>query len=164
MTADWRSAGVDWLRTLITKAEPDAVEEAKWRKESNPDGVPTFSSSGLICTVETYRDKVKLTFAKGAALDDPSGLFNASLNAPGTRRAIDIREDDEIDEKAFIALVREAVSLNQSLTMIISDGQNVLASGHGQKPVHGRDVTSVSSRAGSPARDRACWRSMAVRA
>jgi hypothetical protein len=113
MAADWRSERVDWLRTLIMKAEPEAVEEAKWRKESNPDGVPTFSSSGLICTVETYQDKVKLTFAKGAALDDPSGLFNASLDA-GTRRAIDIREDDEIDEKAFIALVREAVALNQS--------------------------------------------------
>jgi hypothetical protein len=113
MAADWRSERVDWLRTLIMKAEPEAVEEAKWRKESNPDGVPTFSSSGLICTVETYQDKVKLTFAKGAALDDPSGLFNASLDA-GTRRAIDIREDDEIDETAFIALVREAVALNQS--------------------------------------------------
>jgi hypothetical protein len=113
MAADWRNERVDWLRTLIMKAEPNAVEEAKWRKESNPDGVPTFSSSGLICTVETYQDKVKLTFAKGAALDDPSGLFNASLDA-GTRRAIDIREDDEIDEKAFIALVREAVALNQS--------------------------------------------------
>jgi hypothetical protein len=113
MAADWRSERVDWLRTLIIKAEPNAVEEAKWRKESNPDGVPTFSSSGLICTVETYQDKVKLTFAKGAALDDPSGLFNASLDA-GTRRAIDIREDDEIDDEAFIALVREAVALNQS--------------------------------------------------
>jgi hypothetical protein len=113
MAADWRSERVDRLRTLITKAEPDAVEEAKWRKESNPDGVPTFSSSGLICTIETYRDKVKLTFAKGAALDDPSGLFNASLDA-GTRRAIDIREGDEIDEDAFVALVREAVDVNQS--------------------------------------------------
>jgi len=113
MAADWRSERVDWLRTLITKAEPDAVEEAKWRKASNPDGVPTFSSSGLICTIETYQDKVKLTFAKGAALDDASGLFNASLDA-GTRRAIDSRESDEIDEDAFVALVREAVDVNQS--------------------------------------------------
>ncbi|MDZ5622416.1 DUF1801 domain-containing protein [Nocardioides sp. HM23] len=113
MADDWRSDMVDRLRALITKAEPDVVEEAKWRKESNPDGVPTFSRSGLICTVETYGDKVKLTFAKGAALDDPAGLFNASLDA-GTRRAIDIHEGDQIDEDAFVALVREAVDLNQS--------------------------------------------------
>ena len=113
MTDDWRHETVDRVRSLIEKAEPDVVEEAKWRKESNPDGVPTFSSSGLICTVETYQDKVKLTFAKGAALDDPAGLFNASLDA-GTRRAIDIREGDQIDEDAFVALVREAVELNRS--------------------------------------------------
>jgi hypothetical protein len=113
MAADWRSETVDTVRSLIMKAEPDAVEEAKWRKSSNPDGVPTFSCDGLICTVETYQDKVKLTFAKGAALDDPAGLFNASLDA-GTRRAIDIREGDDIDEDAFVALVREAVDLNQS--------------------------------------------------
>ena len=113
MKADWRSETVEQVRSLILKAEPDVVEEAKWRKESNPDGVPTFSCEGLICTVETYQDKVKLTFARGAALEDPAGLFNASLDA-GTRRAIDIREGDEIDENAFIALVREAVALNRS--------------------------------------------------
>ena len=112
MTADWRTDLVDRVRTLVEKAEPAVVEEAKWRKASNPDGVPTFSSSGLICTVETYQDKVKVTFAKGAALADPDGLFNASLDA-GTRRAIDIHEDDQLDEDGFVALVREAVALNQ---------------------------------------------------
>jgi hypothetical protein len=111
--ADWRSEMVETVRSLIMKAEPDAAEEAKWRKASNPDGVPTFSCDGLICTVETYQDKVKLTFAKGASLDDPAGLFNASLDA-GTRRAIDIREGEELDGDAFVALVREAVDLNQS--------------------------------------------------
>jgi len=113
MAADWRSDVVDKVRSLILKAEPDVVEEAKWRKASNPDGVPTFSSSGLICTVETYKDKVKLTFAKGASLADPAGLFNASLDA-GTRRAIDVPEGAEIDEAAFVELVRDAVALNQS--------------------------------------------------
>jgi hypothetical protein len=113
MRADWRAETVEKVRALITQAEPDVVEEAKWQKASNPDGVPTFSSSGLICTVETYKDKVKLTFAKGASLSDPAGLFNASLDA-GTRRAIDISEGDEIDEGAFVALVREAVTLNKS--------------------------------------------------
>ncbi|KQY62497.1 MULTISPECIES: DUF1801 domain-containing protein [unclassified Nocardioides] len=113
MSTDWRSDTVEKVRSLIVTAEPDVEEEAKWRKASNPDGVPTFSSSGLICTVETYKDKVKLTFAKGAALDDPTGLFNASLDA-GTRRAIDLREGDQLDEDAFAELVREAVALNRS--------------------------------------------------
>jgi hypothetical protein len=110
---DWRGRTVDNVRALILKAEPDTVEEAKWRKASNPDGVPTFSNDGLVCTVETYKDKVKLTFARGAALEDPSGLFNASLDA-GTRRAIDLFEGDVLDEKAFVALVREAVAHNRS--------------------------------------------------
>jgi hypothetical protein len=110
---DWRTETVDKLRALIMKAEPDTDEEAKWRKASNPDGVPTFSNDGLICTVETYKDKVKLTFAQGAALEDPSGLFNASLDA-GTRRAIDLFEGDALDEKAFVALVKEAVAHNRS--------------------------------------------------
>ena len=83
----------------------------KWRKPSNPSGVPTWSHAGIICTGETYKDKVKLTFAQGASLDDPSKLFNASLDA-GTRRAIDIREGEEVDEGAFKALIREAVALN----------------------------------------------------
>jgi hypothetical protein len=109
---DWRNGTIDELRSLILKAEPDLVEEAKWRKASNPDGVPTFSCAGLVCTVETYKDKVKLTFANGASLNDPSGLFNASLDA-GTRRAIDLHEGDELDENAFVALVREAVARNR---------------------------------------------------
>ena len=110
---DWRSETVDRLRTLILAAEPDMAEEAKWRKASNPDGVPTFSCDGLVCTVETYKDKVKLTFAKGASLDDPSGLFNASLDA-GTRRAIDLQEADVVDDDAFVALVRDAVAHNRA--------------------------------------------------
>ena len=113
MSVDWRAVSVEQVRSLIMKAEPDIVEEAKWRKPSNPDGVPTFSCAGLVCTVETYKDKVKLTFAKGASLEDPSGLFNASLDA-GTRRAIDLHEGDVLDENAFVELVRDAVAHNQS--------------------------------------------------
>jgi len=94
-------------------AEPEIVEEAKWRKASNPDGVPTFSCAGIVCTVETYKDKVKLTFAKGASLHDPSGVFNASLGA-GTRRAIDLHQGDLLDENAFVELVRAAVAHNRS--------------------------------------------------
>ena len=88
------------------------VEEWKWRKATNP-GVPVWSHDGIICTGETYKDKVKLTFFKGASLDDPSGLFNSSLEG-NTRRAIDVHEDEEIDEQAFVALIQAAVSLNQS--------------------------------------------------
>ena len=108
---DWREQTLQKLRSLIREADPQAVETVKWRKPSNPDGVPVWEHDGMICTGETYKDKVKLTFAKGASLDDPSGLFNASLDA-GTRRAIDIREGDTIDEDAFRALVREAAALN----------------------------------------------------
>ncbi len=113
MGDDWRTRTVETLRSLIMEAEPDIVEEAKWRKASNPDGVPTFSCDGLVCTLEVYKDKVKLTFAQGASLDDPSGLFNASLDA-GTRRAIDLREDDALAEGAFVELVQEAVAHNRS--------------------------------------------------
>ena len=112
MAADWRSDLVDRIRALIVQAEPGVDEEAKWRKASNPDGVPTFSSSGMICTVETYKDKVKVTFAKGASLADPDGLFNASLDG-GTRRAVDFFGADDLDDAAFVRLVREAVALNQ---------------------------------------------------
>lgn len=112
MSTDWRETRVDLLRELIVRAEPDVVEEVKWRKPSNPDGVPTFSADGLICTVETYKDKVKVTFAKGASLDDPSGVFNASLDA-GTRRAVDLREHDQLDEQAFVELIQAAVALNR---------------------------------------------------
>jgi hypothetical protein len=110
---DWRHQRVEELRSLIMSADPEMVEEAKWRKASNPDGVPTFSCDGLVCTVETYKDKVKLTFAKGASLDDPARIFNASMDA-GTRRAIDLHEGDELDQRAFVALVREAIALNRS--------------------------------------------------
>ena len=112
-SADWRGEMLDRIRKLIREADPDAVEEVKWRKPSNPAGVPVWSHEGIICTGETYKDKVKLTFANGASLPDPSGLFNSSLDG-NTRRAIDIREDDKIDEEAFKALVGSAVALNLS--------------------------------------------------
>jgi hypothetical protein len=108
---DWRGAMLARLRRLIREADPDVTEAVKWRKPSNPSGVPVWEHHGMICTGETYKDKVKLTFAKGAALDDPAGLFNASLDG-GTRRAIDFGEGDEIDEQAFKALIREAVARN----------------------------------------------------
>ena len=108
---DWRAATLARVRTLIRAALPDVVEEVKWRKPTNPAGVPTWSHGGLLCTGETYRDKVKLTFARGAALPDPAGLFNASLDA-GTRRAIDIRKGETVDAEAFTALVRAAAAAN----------------------------------------------------
>ena len=110
---DWRGATLSRLRALIREADGDVIEELKWRKPSNPSGVHVWSDHGMICTGETYRDKVKLTFARGASLDDPSHLFNASLDG-GTRRAIDFREGDEVDEAAFKMLVRAAVDLNRS--------------------------------------------------
>jgi hypothetical protein len=109
--ADWRGAMLARFRRLIHEADPEVVETVKWRKPSNPSGVPVWEHDGILCTGETYKGKVKLTFAKGASLADPSGLFNASLDA-GTRRAIDVRDGDELDEQAFKALVREAVALN----------------------------------------------------
>jgi hypothetical protein len=108
---DWRGEALAAIRKAIREADEAVVEDVKWRKPSNPAGVPTWSHHGLICTGETYKDKVKLTFARGAALEDPAGLFNASLDA-GTRRAIDIREGEAIDTEALKELVREAVSLN----------------------------------------------------
>jgi hypothetical protein len=109
---DWRGQTLSRLRALIKQADPEVVEEWKWRKPSNP-GVPVWSHQGMICTGETYKSAVKLTFFKGASLEDPSGLFNSSLEG-NTRRAIDFHEDDEIDEKAFTALIQAAVSLNES--------------------------------------------------
>ena len=108
---DWRGAMLARLRRMIREADPDITEAVKWRKPSNPSGVPVWEHHGMICTGETYKDKVKLTFAKGASLDDPAGLFNASLDG-GTRRAIDFGEGDAVDEQAFKALIREAVALN----------------------------------------------------
>src|SRR3954454_15440824 len=110
---DWRGATLAKIRGLINEADPEVVEEGKWRKASNPLGVPTWSHAGIICTGETYKDKVKMTFARGASLEDPSGLFNSSLDG-GTRRAIDFHEGDAIDDEALKALIREAVLLNVS--------------------------------------------------
>ena len=104
---DWRGQMLSRLRNLVKEADPEVVEEWKWR------GVPVWSHDGLICTGETYKKVVKMTFAKGAALKDPSGLFNSSLDG-NTRRAIDFQEDEKIDEGALKALVRDAVALNQS--------------------------------------------------
>ena len=109
--SDWRTDALARVRRLINEADPDAVEDVKWRKRSNPGGVPVWEHAGLICTGESYKDYVKLTFAKGAQLDDPAGLFNAGFGG-NTRRAIDIRESDEIDGRAFKALVHQAVALN----------------------------------------------------
>ena len=104
---DWRGKMLSRLRALIKQADPEVVEEWKW-------GIPVWSHAGIICTGETYKDKVKTTFAKGASLNDPSRLFNSSLEG-NTRRAIDFREGDKIDEKALKALIRAAVALNNSL-------------------------------------------------
>lgn len=111
---DWRGKTLNRLRILIKQADPEVVEAVKWRKPSNAMlGVPVWEHAGIICTGETYKDKVKLTFARGAALKDASGLFNSSLDG-NTRRAIDLREGETIDEKALKALIRAAVSLNKS--------------------------------------------------
>jgi hypothetical protein len=110
---DWRGQALAKLRDLIKQADPDAIEEVKWRKASNPLGVPTWSHDGIICTGETYKAAVKTTFAKGASVEDPKGLFNSSLEG-ATRRAIDFRQGEAIDEKAFKALIRAAVALNAS--------------------------------------------------
>jgi hypothetical protein len=108
----WRGAALARMRALIKEADPDVVEEWKWVKATNP-GTPVWSHDGIICTGESYKNAVKLTFAKGASLKDPAGLFNASLEG-SVRRAIDIHEGEEVDASAFKALVREAVALNGS--------------------------------------------------
>src|SRR2546423_437248 len=111
---DWRGETLARVRALIREADPDVVEEVKWRKPSNAMlGVPVWEHDGIICTGETYKAVVKLTFAKGASLKDPSRLFNSSLDG-NVRRAIDIHEGEEVDESAFKALVRRAVALNTS--------------------------------------------------
>src|SRR5262245_52054138 len=109
---DWREATLDRMRKLIVEADPDAVDESKWAKGDKP-GIPVWSDAGIICTGETYKSVVKLTFARGASLKDPKRLFNSSLEG-NTRRAIDIHEGQEIDASAFKALVREAVALNKA--------------------------------------------------
>jgi len=109
---DWRGETLSRMRKLITEADPDVVEEVKWMKPTNP-GTPTWSHDGIICTGETYKSVVKLTFAKGASLKDPAKLFNSSLEG-NTRRAIDIHEGETVDARAFKALIRAAVALNTS--------------------------------------------------
>lgn len=108
---DWRGAVLGQVRALIREADPEVAETVKWRKPSNPSGVPVWEHAGILCTGEVYKGYVKLTFAHGAALDDPTGLFNAGF-AGGTRRAIDIREGETVGAEAFKALVREAVAFN----------------------------------------------------
>ena len=108
---DWRGKTLARIRALIKQADPGIVEEVKWIKPANPGGVPVWSHGGIVCTGETYKEHVKLTFMKGASLDDPSGLFNAGFDG-NVRRAIDIREGETINEAALKALVREAVALN----------------------------------------------------
>ena len=111
--ADWRGEMLARIRKLIQQADPEVIEEVKWRKPSNAmSGVPVWSNQGIICTGETYKNVVKMTFAKGASLEDPAGLFNASLDG-NTRRAIDFHEGDKINGKALQALIRAAVALNQ---------------------------------------------------
>jgi hypothetical protein len=110
---DWRGEMLSRLRALIKQADPEVVEECKWKKPSNPRGVPVWSHDGMICTGETHKSVVKMTFAKGAFLDDPAGLFNSSLEG-NLRRAIDFREGDKVNEKTLKALIRAAVKLNTS--------------------------------------------------
>lgn len=144
--ADWRERTLARVRTLVLATVPGAVEEVKWRKPSNPAGVPVWSSDGMICTGETYRNAVKLTFAKGAELPDPKGLFNAGLDG-GTRRAIDLREGDELDGKAFQALVRAAAARNAAAAR--TEGARAPASGAasrgGAQTGHRIFTTSVAS-------------------
>ena len=110
---DWRGRTLERMRKLIREADPEVVETVKWRKPSSPLGVPVWEHAGILCTGEVYKDKIKLTFARGASLDDPSCLFNASLDG-GTRRAIDLVEGTTVDAAAFKALVREAVAANEA--------------------------------------------------
>ncbi len=119
---DWRGKTLAHIRALIKQADPDVVEELKWQKPSNPAGVPVWSHDGMICTGETYKHYVKLTFAKGAVLEDPDHLFNASLEG-NVRRAIDIRENDTIEEEAFKALIQAAIVENQRSSVARSRGR-----------------------------------------
>ena len=111
--AGWRGETLSRLRALIMQSDPEVVEERKWKKPSNPNDTPVWSHNGIICTGETYKSAVKLTFARGAQLDDPAGLFNSSLDG-NVRRAIDFREGDKVNDKALKALIRAAVALNVS--------------------------------------------------
>jgi hypothetical protein len=110
---DWRAQTLDRIRELIQAADPQIVEERKWRKASNPAGVPVFSREGIVCTGETYKEAVKITFANGASLSDPKKLFNSSLEG-NLRRAIDIREGESVDPAAFKVLIKAAVARNRA--------------------------------------------------
>jgi hypothetical protein len=113
-SGDWRQETLDRMRALILEADPDMVEERKWKKPSNGmTGVPVWSHDGIVCTGETYKQVVKLTFARGASVPDPAGMFNASLDG-GTRRAIDIREGETVNARAFKALIKAAVAVNSA--------------------------------------------------
>ncbi len=142
---DWRGDMLARVRQLIRQAAPEVVEDVKWRKPSSPAGVPVWSHDGILCTGETYKNAVKLTFAKGASLEDPQGLFNSSL-AGNTRRAIDLHQGDKINERAFKALIRAAVALNTSgkksstsakaaKPKLLSGGNPQIAKGYGDAPV-----------------------------
>src|SRR5438034_375123 len=152
--SDWRGETLARVRTLIKQADPEVVEELKWVKPTNPGGVPVWSHAGMICTGETYKNVVKMTFAKGASLEDPSGLFNSSLEG-NTRRAIDFHEGDKIDEKALKALIRAAAALNTS-SAGKRPGTSACAAGARRA---GRRATCASARpAGSRSRSRSRWR------
>ena len=140
----WRGATLANVRRQIKDAAPDVSEDIKWRKASNPGGVPVWEQNGLICTGAVYKDKVKITFAHGAALVDPKGLFNASLDA-GTRRAIDLSEGDELNGAAFKSLIKAAVAYNRSTAVkakgkgdkpiLLTGGNPQIAKGEGDAPV-----------------------------
>jgi hypothetical protein len=140
----WRGAMLANVRTLIKDAAPDVTEDIKWKKPSNPGGVPVWEQNGLICTGEVYKDKVKITFAHGAALPDPKGVFNASLDA-GTRRAIDLAEGDTLNAAAFKSLIKAAAAYNRSKAVkakgkaakavLLTGGNPQIAKGDGEAPV-----------------------------
>ena len=184
---DWREKTLADVRLLIREAEPDIVEERKWKKPSNPAGVPVWSRGGIVCTGETYKDVVKLTFARGAGLPDPSGLFNSSLEG-NTRRAIDIREGQTLDARAFKALVKAAVAHNgassaktgkparpkrsQTAVKLLSGGNPQIAKADGDAPVQayiaampgwksdlGRRIDAVVARAVPDVRKAVKWNS-----
>lgn len=115
MTKDWRTATLERMRKLILAADPGMTEERKWKKATNPAGVPVWSHHGIVCTGETYKEKIKLTFFRGASLPDPTGLFNAD-DRGATRRSIDISEGETVDARAFKALIKAAVAKNQAST------------------------------------------------
>jgi hypothetical protein len=134
---DWRGELLSRIRRLIHEADPEVVEEVKWKKPSNPRGVPVWSHDGMICTCETYKDKVKLTFFNGAALEDPASLFNAGFTG-NMRRAIDLHEGDEIDERAFQSLVRAAAALNASSRCVPGKAKLGGTAGKGQRSTAAR--------------------------